>query len=123
MENVARRAAQIIEAYRVDPTRPAWSTVKYFVDEASALDPVPLSLRQANTRKIKDEIEVDAFRLRQRVPVARPTAETQTNLRRGSPRSCSNRAVMRAVEEANQTGAAEAVLEEPSRLPLTNEWR
>ena len=66
MENVARRAAQIIEAYRVDPTRPAWHTVKYFVDEAGALDPVPLSLRQANTRKIKDEIEVDTFRLRQK---------------------------------------------------------
>ena len=66
MENVARRAAQIIEAYRVDPTRPAWGTVKYFVDEASALDPVPLSLRQANTRKIKDEIEVDTFRLMQK---------------------------------------------------------
>ena len=66
MENVARRAAQIIEAYRVDPTRPAWHTVKYFVDEASALDPVPLSLRQANTRKIKEEIEVDTFRLRQK---------------------------------------------------------
>ena len=66
MENVARRAAQIIEAYRVDPARPAWHTVKYFVDEASALDPVPLSLRQANTRKIKEEIEVDTFRLRQK---------------------------------------------------------
>ena len=66
MENVARRAAQIIEAYRVDPARPAWHTVKYFVDEASAMDPVPLSLRQANTRKIKEEIEVDTFRLRQK---------------------------------------------------------
>ena len=41
-------------------------TVKYFVDKASALDPVPLSLRQADTRKIKDEIEVDTFRLRQK---------------------------------------------------------
>ena len=55
--------------------------------------------------------------------MARPTAETQTNLRRGSPHSCSNRAVMRAVEEANQPGVAEAVLEEPSRLPLKNEDR
>ena len=40
-------------------------TVKYFVDKASALDPVPPSLRQADTQKIKDEIEVDTFRLRQ----------------------------------------------------------
>ena len=53
----------------------------------------------------------------------RLTAETQASLRRGSPRSCSNRAVMRAVEEAKHPGVAEAVLEEPSRLPLKNEDR
>ena len=50
--------------------------------------------------------------------VARLTAETQASLRRGSLRSCCNRAVMRAVEEAKHPGVAEAGSEEPSRLPL-----
>ena len=66
MENVAGRAAQSIEAYRVDPTRPAWHTKKYCIDKASDLDPVPFSLRRADPWKRKDEIEVDTFRRRQK---------------------------------------------------------
>ena len=65
-ENVARRAAQIIGAYRVDLARPAWHTVKCFVDNAIVMEIVPLPARQANTWQSKEEIEVDTFRLRQK---------------------------------------------------------
>ena len=49
--------------------------------------------------------------------------ETQTNPRRSSPHGCSNRAVIKAVEEAEHPDVVEAVSEGPSRLPLLDGCR
>ena len=66
LENVARRVAQIVEAYRVDAARPAWHTVKHFAGDTSALDPVPQTLKAWNARRTKDELEAENLRQRQR---------------------------------------------------------
>ena len=74
VECLMRRAAQIIEAYRQDASRPAWHAVKHFGGGAQAMDPIPQSLRAHNAKKVREEVEAENLRLRTRGLQAPPGA-------------------------------------------------
>ena len=66
LEALMRRVCQILEAYKVDASKSAWHAVKHFVGTGDALDPVPLSLRQHNAKKVKEEVDSENARFRSR---------------------------------------------------------
>ena len=65
-ENVLLRVAQIVEAYRSDPRRPNWASVKHITATDDAMDPLPSSLRTYNAKLTKEEVEAENLRLRVR---------------------------------------------------------
>ena len=62
VEVLLRRAAQIIEAYDGDPSRPNWTGVRFMMGETHALNPVPYQMRAFNARKLKEETEIENAR-------------------------------------------------------------
>ena len=69
-----RRITQITEAHRQDPNRPAWHAVKHFTGDSDALDLVPSSLRTFNARKLKEEVDIENLRARQKGLAPTPDA-------------------------------------------------
>ena len=65
-ENILLRVAQVVEAYRSDPRRPNWASVKHIAAIDDAFDPVPTSLRSYNAKLTKEEVEAENLRLRMR---------------------------------------------------------
>ena len=65
-ENILLRVAQIVEAYRSDPKRPNWASVRHISGLDDAFDPVPSSLRTYNAKLTKEEVEAENLRLRLR---------------------------------------------------------
>ena len=65
-ENILLRVAQVVEAYRSDPRRPNWASVRHIAAIDDAFDPVPSSLRTYNAKLTKEEVEAENLRLRLR---------------------------------------------------------
>jgi hypothetical protein len=65
-ENILLRVAQVVEAYRSDPKRPNWASVRHISAIDDAFDPVPTSLRSYNAQLTKAEVEAENLRLRLR---------------------------------------------------------
>lgn len=65
-ENVMLRVAQIVEAYRSDPKRPNWASVKHITATDDPMDPIPTTLRTYNAKLTKEEVEAENLRLRMR---------------------------------------------------------
>lgn len=103
---LARRVAQVVDAYAIDAQRLAWHAVKHYTGVTATLDCLGTQLRSYVARRNKDEVELENMRSKSlKLPASVPAGDAAELEAAGALPGADRPAPKRRANRADRTRA------------------